>query len=120
VLSWDSDNTDIDLHVYEPTLEMAYFRNPSTAIGGNVSDDFIRGYGPEQYILRRPVPGNYTIVAKYFGSSQQTLFGPVTVFATVYTDFGTEREKREVLTLRLDGIRGLYTVGSITVEKPAD
>ena len=40
VMTWDADNTDMDLHVVEPTGEIAYYSNKNTAIGGLVSRDF--------------------------------------------------------------------------------
>ena len=115
VLSWDADNTDIDLHVIEPTGDEAYFSQALTRIGGLVSKDFIRGYGPEEYLLRKPMPGTYRIIAKYYGSTQQSLTGPVTVTATVFTDFGRQAEQRKTLTLRLDKVKGMVTIGEIAI-----
>ncbi len=114
-LSWDADMTDVDLHVYEPTREHAFYGHPSTAIGGLVSRDVTTGYGPEEYVLRRAVPGPYSVKAHYYGSSQQTLVGPATVTATVFTNWGRPDEKRQVLTLRLDKPRGEEQVGVVTV-----
>lgn len=114
-LAWDADLTDVDLWVIEPTGEKAYYSYPRTAIGGNVSRDFTQGYGPEEYCLRRAVPGTYLVQANYYGSRQQTLLGPATVKAVVYTDFGREGEKRQELTLRLDEVQQSVTVGEIVL-----
>ena len=114
-LVWDADLTDIDLWVIEPTGEKAYYSNPRSAIGGLVSRDFTRGYGPEEYVLREAVPGTYTIRAKYYGSRQQTLMGPVTVKAVVFTDYGLPTEKRQELTLRLESMKEVVTVGTIEI-----
>ena len=86
VLAWDADLTDIDIWVTEPTGEKAFYQNPLSAIGGKVSRDFTQGYGPEEYSLRVLIPGAYRIEANYYGSSQQTLIGPATVKATVFTN----------------------------------
>ena len=58
-LAWDTDMTDIDLHVIEPTGEKAYYAHNRTKIGGCVSRDFTRGYGPEEYMLKGAFPGAY-------------------------------------------------------------
>jgi len=101
VLTWDADATDIDLWVTEPTGEKAFYENRLTQIGGLVSEDFTDGYGPEEYVLRKAIPGKYRIEVNYFGSDAQKLQGPVTVHVEIYTNFARPTEKRKSVTLRL-------------------
>ena len=115
-MSWDADLTDVDLHVFEPSGEHAYYGHNRTEIGGLVSRDFTRGYGPEEYVLKRAMPGNYIIKAHYYGSHQQTLCGPCTVTVTVFTNFGRDTEKKQTLTLRLDKPHNEVVVGEVTIE----
>ena len=112
-LVWDADLTDIDLWVTEPTSEKAFYQNPRTSIGGLVSRDFRQGYGPEEYVLKNAVDGGYRIQANYYGSSAQTLTGPATVKAVVYTNWGRPNEKRQEITLRLEGVREVADVGTV-------
>jgi tetratricopeptide (TPR) repeat protein len=114
-LSWDADLTDVDLHLFEPTDEHAYFGHNRTTIGGLVSRDITQGYGPEEYILRRSVPGNYAVKVHYYGSRQQGLVGPATMIANVFTNYGRPDEKRQILTLRLDSPRDMEEVGVVTI-----
>ena len=83
VMTWDTDNTDIDLHVTEPTGETCVYNHNRTTIGGALSKDFTQGYGPEEYMLRKLMPGQYKIQAHFYGSRDQKLIGPTTVQATV-------------------------------------
>jgi Ca-activated chloride channel homolog len=115
VLTWDADMTDIDLWVTEPSGEQAIYNNPLTAAGGNISNDFTEGYGPEEYVIHKAKPGEYLIQADYFGSDSQSLQGPVTVHADVYTNYGRKNEKRQRLTLRLTEEKETYTVGKIKI-----
>lgn len=115
VLSWDADLTDVDLHVVEPTGERGYYGHRQTRIGGAVSRDATRGYGPEEYTLRRALPGNYTITAHYYGSSQQNLIGPATVTATVILDYDRATERRQTVTLRLDKPNQRVNFATITI-----
>jgi uncharacterized protein YfaP (DUF2135 family) len=46
VLSWDADNSDMDLWVTDPNGERAYYGNRLTYQGGRMSQDFTGGYGP--------------------------------------------------------------------------
>jgi Ca-activated chloride channel homolog len=114
VMSWDADATDMDLHVMEPGGEEAYYAHNRTARGGLVSDDITDGYGPEEYLIRKAPNGTYAIRTNYYGSRQQTIVGPATVTATVFTNWGRANEERRVLTVRLDKEKEKVEIGSIT------
>lgn len=115
VLTWDTDACDVDLWVADPNGELAIYNHPRTAQGGRMSRDFTGGYGPEEFLLRNPEPGKYTVRINYFGDRRQTTFGPVTVQARVTTGFGTPHAKEECLTLRLTGIDKNLKVGDIEI-----
>ncbi|MFC2634085.1 MAG: VIT domain-containing protein, partial [Capnocytophaga granulosa] len=59
VLSWDTDNCDIDLWVTDPTNEECYFSNPLTYLGGKISYDVTQGYGPEEFMIKKAPKGTY-------------------------------------------------------------
>ena len=120
VMAWDADATDIDLHVMEPDGEEAYYGHRNTTRGGRISDDITDGYGPEEYLIRRAPAGLYTVKTRYFGSRQQTVVGPATVTATVYTDWGRAKQQEQTLTLRLDQPREVVEIGTITFGNPQD
>jgi len=115
-MSWDADLTDVDLHVFEPNGEHAYYGHNRTQMGGLVSRDFTQGYGPEEYVLRKARPGDYTVKTHYYGSHQQTLTGACTVIVNVFTNFGRPNEERQVLTLRLEEASDQVTVGTIRID----
>ena len=115
VMSWDADETDIDLHVLEPNGEEAFYGNRRTAEGGFVSEDVTTGYGPEEYLKKDLESGVYKILSNYFASHQAALTGATTVTATVYTDWGTAQEKRQVLTLRLDKPKDKHLIGEVSL-----
>ena len=115
VLSWDTDLTDVDLWITEPTGNNVFYAEPHSAIGGRLSRDFTQGYGPEEYVLKQPIPGNYQIRAKYFGSRQRNLLGPVTVKAVIFTNWAHPDEERRELTLRLDRVRDIASIGEVRI-----
>lgn len=83
-LGWDTDNTDIDLHVVEPSGNEVFYSKPRSRIGGHLSKDMTQGYGPEVYLLKKPAAGRYAVQAKYFASHQaSSLTG--TTSAVVWT-----------------------------------
>ncbi len=113
VMTWQADNTDIDLWVVEPSGEKAFYAHNRTTIGGLVSRDFTQGYGPEEYMVRRAAHGMYKIQANYFGSQATRLLGAVTVQADVFTNYGRENEQRKSLTLRLKAAQETVPIGEI-------
>ncbi len=113
VLTWNTDDCDIDLWVTDPLGEKCFYGHKLTAQGGRMSRDFTQGYGPEEFALRNAEKGVYKIEANYFGTRKQSVLQPVTVQAEVYTNFGRPNEKREVLTLQLKDVRGTFLVGEV-------
>lgn len=116
VLNWDSDNTDIDLWVTDPADEKCFYSHNRTKSGGRISRDFTGGYGPEEYMIRRPLSGKYRIEANYFGTRQQNLHGPTTIYLDIYTDYGTPQEKKRTITLPLKTNKEIVKVGEIVVD----
>ncbi|MBO4439123.1 MAG: DUF2135 domain-containing protein [Spirochaetaceae bacterium] len=117
VLTWNTDNCDIDLWVTDPDGEKCFYQNKLTANGGHMSRDFTQGYGPEEFCIKEAPEGTYKIEANYYGTSSQKMLQPVIVQAEVFTNFGRKNQKREVLTLQLDSVKGVFTIGTITFKK---
>lgn len=115
-LEWDVDNTDVDLHVLEPDGEEAFYGHRRTSSGGYVSHDVTTGYGPEEYLKKTGAAGTYKILVNYFGSRQQTLLGPATVTATVFTNWGRAGETRQTLSLRLEKVKDKVSVGTVEIK----
>lgn len=116
VLMWDADNTDIDLHVLEPSGEEVYYRHQLSLTGGMISHDVTTGYGPEEFLHKTAPAGTYKIMSNYYASHQQKLTGPVTVTATVFTNWGRENETSQTMSLRLEKAKDKVKIGSIDVK----
>jgi tetratricopeptide (TPR) repeat protein len=105
VINWNMDNTDLDLHVKDPNNEVAYFGNRSTGIGGRMSAGIASGYGPEQFLLKKAVPGKYQASVCYYGAREFADAGPSTVMAEIYTNYGGKTEQRQVVCLQLSNVK---------------
>jgi TonB-dependent SusC/RagA subfamily outer membrane receptor len=101
VMDWNMNNTDIDLWVTDPTNEKCYYGHRFTAIGGRNSHDMTRGFGPEQFMLKKAIKGTYKIEINYYGTTQVTLAGPTTIMAELFTHYGTAQEKKEIIVLQM-------------------
>ncbi len=117
VLTWDADNTDIDLWITDPLNEKVFYGNRFGRQGGRMSLDFTGGYGPEEFSLREAAPGTYRIEAHYYGSRSQTASGPTTLQVAVTTGFGRGNAKQKVITLRLKDRAEKIYVGQIEIGK---
>jgi hypothetical protein len=118
VLTWDSDNCDIDLWVDDPNGERAIYSNNRTVQGGRMSCDFTGGYGPEEFLLKQPMPGKYTVRINYFGDRRTTALGPVTAQVRLITGFGTSEQKEQSLSVRLASSSQTLVIGSIDIPAP--
>ncbi|MFC4160773.1 DUF2135 domain-containing protein [Chitinimonas lacunae] len=115
VLTWDADNSDMDLWITDPNGEKCFYGNPLTYQGGRMSRDFVGGYGPEEFSLRHAKPGRYKVEANFYGHQQQIVAGATTLQLKLTTGFGTPAMKEKMVTLRLQGAGKTVFVGEFEV-----
>lgn len=116
VLTWDADNTDIDLWVTDPTGEKAYYGHRFTDQGGRMSLDFTGGYGPEEFSLKSAQPGKYRVEAQYFGDRRQNITGATTLQVRLTTGFGTKQQREQIITMRLKVNKETIFVGEFEIK----
>lgn len=103
VLEWNTDESDMDLWVVEPTGETAIYSNPKTAIGGRLSNDMTNGFGPEEYLLHRAPKGDYQIKVNVYRTDTLDPNGATTVRATLFRNWGRPDQSVEVIEIDLEG-----------------
>lgn len=116
ILNWNQMDTDIDLHVVEPTNETCFYGHRETEIGARFSKDFTEGYGPEQYLLRNPVKGKYIIKTNYFGERTLTENGPTTVMVEIYLRKANGKVERTLKTIQLGKVKQDENLAELTIE----
>jgi len=95
VLSWDSDNTDLDLHVISPLGTHVFYGDRQDGHGTALDIDVTTGYGPEIVASTLDQAGLWLVYVNYYGGSQDEA-SPLTVATiTVITDEGTPNEKQQ-------------------------
>ncbi|WP_206244048.1 VIT domain-containing protein [Novosphingobium terrae] len=118
VIDWTNDASDMDLWVDEPSHERAIYDNPRTAIGGNLSHDMTRGYGPEEYMLHRAPAGTYAVHANVFALDRLDPNGATILTAHLIRDFGRPNEQDESVDVELKrDENGAKAIGQIKVEE---
>ena len=116
VMGWNANDVDIDLWVLDPAGEWAYYGQAQTSTGGQMSDDFTEGYGPETFTIARPLPGTYTVYAHYFANHEQKLAAPITVYLEFQTPFGRGAAKTTATVRRLEEGKEHIEIGQFTVQ----
>jgi len=116
VLTWDSDNTDIDLHVIDPNGDEAYYSRPLSYQGGAISQDNTVGYGPEEYALRKAKPGKYRVEVHFYGHLQQMISEATTIQLDFFTGYGKRNGKKQSVTMRLKERKEKILVGEFDVK----
>jgi len=112
VLTWDTDNSDMDLWVTDPEEERCFYGHRQTYLGGIISQDVTGGYGPEEFMLKKAPKGSYKIEVNYYGNRSQKQLLPVSLRITFFTHYGTPQEKKQETTVRLSNQREVIEVGS--------
>ncbi len=117
VLNWSNDNSDVDLWVTDPWGIKCFYSNKETPMGGRISNDMTRGYGPEEFLLKKAIEGDYKIQANFYGDSRQKVAGNVTLQVQFFTNYGRPNQKREEVTIKLSGKKEVVDVGSFIFKK---
>ncbi len=100
LLSWDTDGTDVDLHVIDPLGGHCFWGDRVTPSGGALDLDVTTGFGPEIFAHPSPPPGRYLVYVNYYGAGE--VRDDLTVAqVTVIVGEGTPREKRQLFTVPL-------------------
>ncbi|MDE3071258.1 MAG: DUF2135 domain-containing protein [Pseudomonadota bacterium] len=108
VLAWNTDNTDLDLHVITPDGQHAWYGHRDLDNGGALDVDVTDGYGPEIFSTPVALPGLYYVYVNYYGGYGADAQGKPTITVarvTVITDEGGSNEKRQtyVIPMRQPG-----------------
>ncbi|MGQ0739714.1 MAG: VIT domain-containing protein [Bacteroidota bacterium] len=114
VIGWSSDNSDIDLWVTDPRKEKCDYQHTETALGGKISQDVTSGFGPEEFMLKKAINGKYKVEVNLYGDTRQTLGGPISIKAELFTDFGKPTQKRQTINFRVTNTKEVVELGSLT------
>jgi hypothetical protein len=113
LIYWNTDGTDVDLHVVEPSGEECFYQHTQTASGGHISRDVTTGYGPELYLLEKAPAGVYDISAHYFASDALRASTRTKVLALIYENWGAADERLVLKSLALTGNKEKQELGKV-------
>lgn len=115
-MMWNQDQTDVDLHVIEPSGEECSYNNVRTRSDGRITSDIRTGFGPEMYFNANAPKGKYLVKAKFFSSGQNRTGLKNKLYLTILRGFGTDRETLTQRTVELSSVGEVEPVMTIGVE----
>jgi hypothetical protein len=74
-LTWDTNDTDVDLHVFDPLGNHAWYAGLDGIPGAMLDNDDVDGFGPEIFTFPDPISGTYHVNVDYFDDNGH---GPTT------------------------------------------
>lgn len=114
LLAWDSDGTDLDLHVVSPDGQHAYYGERVVPNGGALDVDVTTGYGPEIYSSANPLSGTYLVYVNYYGSGRNEQVLTV-AHITVSTNENTPDEQQQTFQIPMRNAGELTLVKSFVI-----
>jgi uncharacterized protein YfaP (DUF2135 family) len=119
LLAWDSDGTDLDLHLVTPDGAHIWYGNRTAPNGAALDVDVTTGYGPEIFAMPAPIKGQYLVYVNYYGGGyrgddeggDEAVQALTTAQVTVITEEGTPSEKMETFLIPM------RTAGELTLVK---
>ncbi|MDR1064714.1 MAG: DUF2135 domain-containing protein [Azoarcus sp.] len=93
LLSWDTNGTDLDLHVVTPNGQHAWYGQRAID-GGAIDIDVTTGYGPEIFASAAPEKGLYQVYVNYYGGGGNAAELTIARLAVISNE-GTAHEKRQ-------------------------
>ncbi len=115
MITWNTDNSDVDLHVTEPNGEECFYQHRTTSLGGELTQDVTQGYGPEMYVMKRASSGTYQVRAKYFTSQRNRASARTKVYAQVIEGWGTPQERVTEKNVTLAEGKDMHDIVTVAV-----
>ncbi|MCU7248936.1 YfaP family protein [Pseudomonas koreensis] len=122
LLAWDSDGTDLDLHLITPDGAHIWYGDRTAPNGAALDVDVTTGYGPEIFAMPAPLKGQYLVYVNYFGGGyrgddeggDEAVQPLTTAQVTVITEEGTPSEKMETFLVPMRAVGELTLVKSFS------
>lgn len=94
-ITWNTDGTDVDLWVKDPSGEECGYNHKNTNAGGKLLEDITRGYGPEQFFLPYAPKGQYEVSVNYYSGNRTRLSDRTFVEITLTFYGGSPKERNQ-------------------------
>ena len=112
-ITWNTDNTDIDLWVTDPEGNKCFYGNTHIPSGGVLLDDLTQGYGPERFESPETIPGKYKVEVHYYGNNGNRLSAETHVNAIIMKHAGSDQEEIERINVVLETVDSVKLIKEV-------
>ena len=107
-MRWDTDDTDVDLHLIGPNNEDCYYAQMQTSWGGFLDVDNVRGRGPEHITIPElKLEGTYRLLVHYYAARGHGA-------SNVWVNVSTQNEDKQFGPYKLNDTDDIWEVCNIT------
>jgi len=115
---WNTDRSDVDLHVRDANGEVCSYNHTETKMGGRITADVTEGFGPEMFVLQTAKRGEYAAWVNYFAEDSTQASTRTRIFATVFENWGRKGEQAHVRVIELTTGKEHHPIALMTRNRP--
>lgn len=115
VLEWNHQDAKFDLQIVNPQNRFFTWEHTEKAALQRMSQEKTDGFQMEEFFLTEDDKGKWTFNVIYYGKVSDDDGSPTYMKFTVYDDYGTPKETKEVKVVRLADVNQPYTVLEVSL-----
>ncbi len=112
-VTWNTNNTDIDLWVINPQGEKCYYQHKKLSTGGALLDDLTSGFGPERFAVAKPMAGKWKILLHYYANNGNKLIAETYAQVTIVTHAGKPNQAVMHHNVVLNKVQDVVNVATV-------
>nr|WP_299485104.1 carboxypeptidase-like regulatory domain-containing protein [uncultured Allomuricauda sp.] len=98
VFEWNDSEAEFELQFVSPENQFYTTSHTLQHNAERIQEEKEKGFSTEEYLVYGPIDGNWNVNVKYLGNKSAT---PSYMKATIYHNFGTDNQRKEVKVFRL-------------------
>ena len=99
VFEWNDGEAEFELQFVNPENQYVKWKHSMADNAEEIAREKDYGYNVKEYLVDGALPGTWKVNVKYLGNKSLT---PTYLKATVYYDYGSRTQRREVMVYKLD------------------
>lgn len=115
VLEWNHQDAKFDLQIINPQNRFFTWEHTEKASLQRMAQEKTDGFQMEEFFLTEDDKGKWTFNVIYYGKVSDDDGSPTYMKFTVYDDYGTPKEAKEVKVVRLADVNQPYTVLEVSL-----
>ncbi|WP_299766035.1 carboxypeptidase-like regulatory domain-containing protein [uncultured Dokdonia sp.] len=115
VLEWNHQDAKFDLQIVNPQNRFFTWEHTEKVAAQRLAQEKRDGFQMEEFFLTEDDKGKWTFNIIYYGKITDDDGSPTYMKFTVYDEYGTPKESREVKVVRLIDVNQPYTVLEVTL-----